>query len=246
MNKWIILLIIVTSANSFASGYFDSNQLANYAPSAQTVSTALSTGVNTVGECALTVGESLVSCKQYTTDELAKAWSSLPRETQQVVLGSAVLASAAYNTPKLYRYLANSLKSRKDDILSQAKGITLIHDAPLETVQLLVSPGQRNLYITVLSLFNYHPNAPQTKRGELLFFKYLKALIEDWTYAIKEGIQQEISLGAIPKSTFMQRWITGRSDHSYQQLGQFISFNKELADIIAQLEKEINAELNIY
>lgn len=239
------ILLIISSGEIFASYNDYIDWLTTNAPSTQDITTGLSCGIKNVGECALTAGESLAPQVQYSAEQLTKAWSSLPRETQQIILGGAVLATAAYNTPSLYRYLAHSFKSRRDDILDQAKGITIIHDAPLTTLQ-SIFPGQNNLYTTVLSRFNFNPNAQQTKRGELLFFKYLKALIEDRIYTIKESIQQQIGLGTLPQSTFLQRWITGRSDNPYQQLHQFISFNKELASIIAQLEKEINAELKIY
>lgn len=242
----VAALLICASGESLATYNDYIDWLTTNAPSAQAVTTGLTSGIKNVGECALTAGESLSSCKQYTAEELTKAWSSFPRETQQVILGGAVLATAAYNTPKLYRYLTNSLTSRRDDILDQAKGISFIHDAaPLAILQSLF-PGQNNLYTTVLARFNFNPNQPQKERGELLFFKYLKALIEDRIYAIKENIQHQLSLGTMAKSTFMQRWITGRSDNPYQQLHQLISFNKELADIVTQLEKEINTELKIY
>lgn len=242
MNKWIILLIIVTSANSFASGYFDSNQLANYAPSAQTVSTALSTGVNTVGECALSAGESLTPYAQH----LASTWSSLPRETQQVILGGAVLATAAYNTPTIYHYLRGTLKSKKDRILSLANNIQLIREYPLSRIQNNFFPrNPGNLYSAILNIF-HKADLANSPRGDLLFFKYLKAFTEEEILKTKTLIHHQLAGNSLPASSFMQRWVIGRSEDPYQELSQLISFNKDLTAIIAQLEKEINAELNIY
>ena len=230
-------------AKEAAPGYLD--WLANR--TLGDIASGASGSVQNIGACALTGVEALASQGQPIAQGLSETWSSLPRETQQVVLGGAILAAAAYNAPTLYHYLAETLEGKKNRILNLAKSGQFIAEYPLSKIQTSFFPPHNlgNLYAVILNSF-HKIGLVSSPRGDLLFFKYLKAFTEDEIYDQEQRIQNQLAAGELPASSFMQRWVIGRSEEDYIQLKQLISFNKDLTDIIAQLEKQIAAELKYY
>ncbi len=205
----------------------------------------IESGIQTLGKYPLAIGQSLYP----TAKDIINSWATLPQQTKEVLLGGALLATAAYKTPAFYRYLRGTIKKKRTQILNLAQSFDTIPEGPLRNIQNALSPllqgNSAIFYITLLISFN-KLNLAHTPRGDLLFFKYLKAFTEDEIFAKKDTIHTMLSTGICPPSSYLQRWVTGRSEQIYKELKELIAFNKDLSDIIAQLEAEIDSRFNIY
>jgi hypothetical protein len=231
------MLLVITSEKSFTAYNDYVDWLTTNAPSSTDITTDLSCGIKNVGECALTAGASLTPYAQ----QLANTWSNLPRESQQVILGGAVLAAAAYHSPKLYHYLLGTVESEKQRIIARAtQGNSIFPGISLNRVP------QGNLYNQVLSYFKFHQQqqAPLSNlRSDLFFFKYVKTALEDEIYAIKYNIQQKVLNKNLSKTgIFFQKFWT--TDNDLKELNELTSQHSLLTKIIAQLEKEISNQLS--
>lgn len=231
-------LLICASGSSFATYNDYIDWLTNNAPSAQVVTAGLTSGIKNVGEHALTAGEALTPY----TQQLGETWSTLPRETQQVILGGAALAAAAYHSPTLYHYLWNNVESEKQRVLAQAQQSNAIFPVNLERIP----PSHGGFYNQVLAYFNFGPaiRAPlKDIRSHLLFFKYVKIAVEDQIYAAKYDIKQKILTSRLSRAgIFLQKFWT--TDNDLQLLNKLTDQHKLLTKIIAQLEKEISYQLS--
>lgn len=180
---------------------------------------------------------------QNSISRITNAWASLPKGTQQAIFGGAVLITAAYTIPKLYSYLTSS--DVMDAILVLAQNTNLIDDTSPFPLRILKQKFNRpNVYEAVLTVFRFPKNSVlnfNKNRADLLFFKFLKAFIDNEIYGTKEVIKL-----TKPSNTFVERWITGPSEPIYNDLNQLILFNNELTNIIARLEKEVNAGLYLH
>lgn len=206
---------------------------------------AIETGIQNLGKYPLAAGQLLYPAAK----DITNSWATLPQQTKEALLGGALLATAAYKTPALYRYLRGTIKKKRDKIIALAKSSKLIPEGPLRNIQNALSPLFRGnltlFYPSTLEAFNKGILENQS-RGHLLFFKYLKAFNEDEIFEKKQIIHNMLSAGQCPRSSYLQRWVIGRSEQIYKELEELIAFNKDLSDIIAQLEAEIDATLIIH